>query len=228
MNQNPKRISGPGVEPVTLAEVKSFIKQDGTSDDDLLNSLITASRERIEDYLNRTLICTTWELSRDFFPTASASATYYDDSVLESVIDEYQDESLFYNIAQSSIHLPMGEVTDIDEITYFDKDNNSVSVDNDLFILGNDDAVHLNEAKSWPSMGLLRKSNAVRIVFEAGYGDEASDVPQAIKTSIKMMVQAMYDDPECGCIIDGQMKMLLLPYRIKRKMKAHKRRIERS
>lgn len=49
---------GPFEEPVTLAEVKDWltIDQDYTGDDELLNELITSNRERMEKYLNISLV----------------------------------------------------------------------------------------------------------------------------------------------------------------------------
>lgn len=48
-----------GNEPLTLQEVKDWIKQDGTADDALITSLITQSRELIENYLCASLVSTT-------------------------------------------------------------------------------------------------------------------------------------------------------------------------
>ncbi len=45
-----------GTEELTLEQVKSFIRVDGTTDDALITSLITQSRELIEEYLDRSMI----------------------------------------------------------------------------------------------------------------------------------------------------------------------------
>jgi len=48
-----------GDEPLTLQEVKDWIKQDGDADDALITSLITQARELIENYLGASLVSTT-------------------------------------------------------------------------------------------------------------------------------------------------------------------------
>lgn len=47
------RLSVPALEPVTLAEAKAQLRIDGTEEDLLIASLISAARERVENYTNR-------------------------------------------------------------------------------------------------------------------------------------------------------------------------------
>ena len=51
-----KIFTAEGAEPVTLADVKSWLKIDVPDDDTLLTSLITASRQLCEGFLNMSLI----------------------------------------------------------------------------------------------------------------------------------------------------------------------------
>ena len=46
----------PAAEPVTLAELKTFMRIDGSEDDALIESLIVAARELCESYTGRALI----------------------------------------------------------------------------------------------------------------------------------------------------------------------------
>ena len=56
----------PGVEPLTLEEVKDYLRVDTTSEDDLITSFITAARRQVEARTLRPLITQTWLLSLDF------------------------------------------------------------------------------------------------------------------------------------------------------------------
>lgn len=56
-----KIYSQPATEPVTLAEVKEYLRLDGNDHDALLNSLITSCRQWCEQYQNRAYITQTWE-----------------------------------------------------------------------------------------------------------------------------------------------------------------------
>ncbi len=64
------RVSGPNSEPVTLAEAKLHLRVDGADEDALIGALITAARESAEHQLGRSIIATTWALTRDAFPTS--------------------------------------------------------------------------------------------------------------------------------------------------------------
>lgn len=48
--------SEPAAEPLTLAEVKNFLKIDSTDEDTYLTGLIQAARQAVEKYLGRALI----------------------------------------------------------------------------------------------------------------------------------------------------------------------------
>lgn len=64
------RIAEPGTEPLTLAEVRRWLRIDDgfTADDDDLTDLITAARVQAEHETGRSFISTTWEQVLDAFP----------------------------------------------------------------------------------------------------------------------------------------------------------------
>lgn len=66
-----RKVSGPEIEPVTLAEVRAQLKIDPdiTGDDELLrDTYIPAAREAVEDYCAITLCETYYVLSLETFP----------------------------------------------------------------------------------------------------------------------------------------------------------------
>jgi uncharacterized phiE125 gp8 family phage protein len=71
-----KIVTQPATEPVTLAEVKEYLRLDGSDHDDLLTSLIASARQWCEMYQNRAYITQTWEtwLDRWHFPIRLARA----------------------------------------------------------------------------------------------------------------------------------------------------------
>lgn len=64
------RVTEPVVEPVTIAEAKVHLRIDAdfTDDDLYLQSLITASRYYVENYVDRTLLRTQLRMKLDYFP----------------------------------------------------------------------------------------------------------------------------------------------------------------
>lgn len=61
------RVTPPEIEPVTLAEMKlhSRMFTDITTEDEMVEGLITEAREWVEDYTGRALIDQTWKLTVD-------------------------------------------------------------------------------------------------------------------------------------------------------------------
>lgn len=55
-------IAGPGEEPVSLAEAKTYCRIDGTDEDALLGALIAAARLHVESLTGRALVTQTWRL----------------------------------------------------------------------------------------------------------------------------------------------------------------------
>ena len=64
------RQTPPAVEPVTLAEAKAHLRVDTADDDAYITGLITAAREWVEQYLDRTLVHTQWVMRLDQFPAS--------------------------------------------------------------------------------------------------------------------------------------------------------------
>lgn len=64
------RVAEPIVEPVTVSEAKQHLRIDAdfTDDDLYLQSLITASRYYVENYVDRTLLRTQLRMKLDYFP----------------------------------------------------------------------------------------------------------------------------------------------------------------
>lgn len=58
-----KQTAAPGVEPVTLAEAKAFLRVDTDDEDTFVESLITTSRLHIEAALDLALITQSWRLT---------------------------------------------------------------------------------------------------------------------------------------------------------------------
>jgi len=92
-------ITPPAIEPVSLADVKSAARIDGTEFDAELALIITAMRQDAEHRQGRRLITQTVELVLDAFPTTEdidllipdvqsiASVKYYDTAGAQQTID---------------------------------------------------------------------------------------------------------------------------------------------
>jgi uncharacterized phiE125 gp8 family phage protein len=84
-----RKITDATTEPVTVDEAKNHLRVEHNRDDARIAMFITAARQECEQLLGRTLISTTWELTRDRFdeairlewpPIQSVTSIKYDDA----------------------------------------------------------------------------------------------------------------------------------------------------
>lgn len=154
-------ITGPSVEPATVAEVKLDARIDGGELDETIGLLITSARQSAEEITGRALITQTWELVLDRFP--------FDDRI---------------EIGK----LPISSVT---SVKYYDVDGVLQTLDSSLYAVDVDTLpgwIYPVEGESWPSV--RDEENSVIIRFVAGYGDSASDVPAQIRYWIRAQAAA--------------------------------------
>lgn len=153
-------INPPASEPVTLAEAKLQLRVDGTDDDTLISSLISAARERCEQIIGRSIMPQTWEYVRDCFPICDISLMW---PTLISVT------SIKYIDAENNeITLPV-------EQYLVDKDNEP-------------GRVMIAPGFTWPSTASI--PNAVRVRYQAGYADAGSvpaGIKSWIKLAVQAM-----------------------------------------
>jgi len=62
---NYRLVTAPASEPLTLNEVKLFLRVDDTTEDDFITSLITAARGLVEGHTWMPLISQTWAMQFD-------------------------------------------------------------------------------------------------------------------------------------------------------------------
>lgn len=94
--------AGPSEEPVTLAEVRAFMRLDDTSEDMLVTALITAARATLEAETRRAFVTQQWRLVFDRFPDctivlplAPVSAVSAISLLARTVPDEALDVALY-------------------------------------------------------------------------------------------------------------------------------------
>ncbi len=61
-------LAAPAVEPVSLADMKAFLRVETGDDDDIITALIAGSRIHVEAQTRRALVTQSWRLSRDSWP----------------------------------------------------------------------------------------------------------------------------------------------------------------
>lgn len=69
----PMLIGAPAIEPVSLVEAKSWLREDASDEDQLIQGLIVSARMTLEAYTRRFFVTQTWRLVCDAWPASVAS-----------------------------------------------------------------------------------------------------------------------------------------------------------
>jgi uncharacterized phiE125 gp8 family phage protein len=163
------RVAGPAVEPLTVAEAKLHLRVDISEDDAFIGTLITAAREWVENYLDRTLITTQLILRAAEFPTEELE------------------------LARPPM-VASGTATAV-VITYTLADTTTATLSTALYRVDRTStpgnvAPIING--TWPS-DVIEDANAVAVTYWAGYGPTSASVPATIRHAMLMLIGHWYE-----------------------------------
>lgn len=165
-------LTGPAVEPVTLAEVREQLNHPHTTEDALLTRLIRAARERGERESQRAWLTQTWahRFERWMYPF------------------ELNKPPL-----QSAVTSPPTFV-----ISYVDLDGVTQVVDESRYFVDAPQGdkprkgrVYLAYNQVWPTV--RPQANAITIQAVHGYGDDPDDVPAVLRQALLLDVTMLYE-----------------------------------
>ncbi|MAF43063.1 MAG: hypothetical protein CMI54_02680 [Parcubacteria group bacterium] len=180
----------PAIEPVTLDEMKDFLKVEHTEDDALIFGLIVAARGLAEEYTHRAFISQTLIFQMDAIPS-------------HGVID-----------------LPKAPLQSVTTFQYVDSDGNTQTWGSSNYRVDTvmePGRVTAAYDVSWPTVRAV--TGAVTITYVAGYGSTRNDIPEGIRLAIMLMVSDLYEngsDVVIGASVSNlptTSKTLLNPYR---------------
>lgn len=184
-----ERVSNPDIEPVTLAEMKTHLREFDSVDDMDTNieGLITAGREWAEDFTGRALVDQTWRLTIEQTP----------DTTTDSVSTPARLVGLYIPRAKSEVLLRRSPILTVDEVVTIDAAGAETVVEPETYQL------RLATSK-YPKLVALNtgvwSAEVTQITFRAGYADrlaspqqDATVIPERYKQAIKLWVEANYD-----------------------------------
>lgn len=207
-----KLVTAPAAEPVTLAEVKTYLRIDGSDDDSMLTTFISVARQSIEDYLNRKMITQTWDLWMDSFGSELMFDSLIPDGVTEGKLSEYIK-------VDRSIDVPFYPLQSVTYLKTYDDAGTDYTMSASDYIVDTytePARLALKNDTSWPST-YLRPVNGIQIRFICGYGASGSAVPYPLKQAILEMVGKFYSTRGCEDTSMNSMTMAILsPYRVAR------------
>lgn len=157
--------SAPASEPISTAEAKEWLRIDtaDTSQDTVLGILIQGVRERVEDALNRSLINRTYSL-----------------------------ELNAHDMVDGLVRLQRGPVSSITSVTTYDDTSGSevatVVPTTDYQLVNGHYLVARNDG--WE---VNRTMRAGTVVYVAGYGANATDVPYAVRIALLELLALRFE-----------------------------------
>lgn len=98
------------------------------------------------------------------------------------------------------IKLPRSPLMTVESINYIDTAGDSQTLSTDVYAvdtISEPGEITLKHGQSWPVT--QRIHHAVTIVYTAGYGDEAADVPQRVKQAMLLMISDWFSHRSDSC-----------------------------
>lgn len=165
----------PLIRPITREEVKEHLRIDATntSEDPFIDSLILMATEYFQSRSWRQLITATFTQYFDDFPPNHFEL---DKPPLQSITTiKYQD----INNVQQTLAISVFEVDTFSEVG----------------------RVVLADGESFPEV--FDTINAVQVEYKAGFGDTRDNVPDLIKSTIKLIVAHFYENRDMVRVTQG-------------------------
>lgn len=173
-----KLVTPPAIEPVSLDEMRAWLRMTSSVPTDLdatvIQPLIRAAREWVEEQTERQLITATWRLTlQSFYPDTPRGN------------------------GCGVIRLPRPPLIEVQLLAYTDTDGEPQTVDaEDYEVCTDSEPGQLAPVYGgcWPlAVGGL---NAVQVTYQAGYGALATAVPETLRTVVKMLAAHWFEHPE--------------------------------
>ena len=170
-------VTGPAVEPITLAQAKNHLRVDIPDDDALITTYITAARVACEAFIHGSLITQTWRVSYNGFPDDFLAAIAIPIEPLQSVVSfKWWDQS--YNLTTMTAATPgPGPFLATDYL--LDADSEPARI-----------VPPPNSA--WPGVSLWPVS-PIQITVTAGFGADGTTVPAPYINGMLMCIAHWYE-----------------------------------
>ena len=198
-----KVTTAPTAEPLSLQEVKEYLRVDDATDERVVQPLITAARQFAEEHMNRALMQQTFTL------------------MIDAVID--QDQPLYegmrtapdLNYYKNYIVLPKSPVQSVTSVkTFNDSDEATTMAATKYYVDTQREPARivLRTGETFPTA--LRVANAIEVIYVAGY-TSAFTIPEPIRLGMLQHIAYMYEHR--GDMYEAQgapslMKSLYAPY----------------
>lgn len=153
-------------EPITADDVRTYGRIDTEAEDTLIGTMITTVREAAEAWMGRALITQEITASLDWWPE------------------------------KGIVKLPRPPLIEVASIKTVDEEDTKTTYSTDAYYIRTeiDPGQIVIKTGSTPPINTDRAHGGYEIIYDAGYGDEVVDVPQAIRTGLIEWVLFAYEN----------------------------------
>lgn len=183
----------PAQEPIPLQEMKAHSVIEAADDEALMSGFIIAARRAVENFTHRAMLTKTLVYKIDRFP----------------------------DFSEQVIELPGGKLQAITSIQYVDTAGATQTWAASNYIADTEwetGRIALAFEKTWPTVREWHLP--VTITYTAGFGVDPADVPEELRTAIKMLAAELYEHREESIVgapvasVSLNAKMLAGPHRL--------------
>ena len=154
----PILLAGPALEPLSLEEMRVYLRLETSEEDGLILALIKAARNAVEQGARRALMAQKWRIRLARIPR------------------------------EGQVRFPISPILSLDAVRTFDALGNPVLLDLALFHL--DGGTLCISPNNFPTDGF---ASGLEIDVTAGFGTLATDVPEALRQAMRMLVAHYYE-----------------------------------
>lgn len=166
-------ITPPALEPVTLEEAKLHARVEGTREDALISGFIASARQYAESFTRRALVSQAWKLILDAFPAGE----------------------------RGLLELPRPPLLEVSSVKYLNTDGTEQEWNADAYEVVIEAGPNAERGFLYPKLGASYPTTqgapaAVSVLFVAGYGATAADVPARLRQAVLQGVAELYRNRE--------------------------------
>jgi hypothetical protein len=204
-------VSGPSVEPVTLADAKTQcrVASSITTDDTYIAALIPIARRMVEQATHLRLITQTWDIFLDAWDTLPQQALAYFGAGGQTGITIYGD-----SLSKNLITLPHAPVQSVTWVKYYDTTGTQQTWDASNYIVSVGTPGRIAPKQNLFFPVVASQIDPINVRYVAGFGDDATSVPPEAVHAVKLLVAHLYEhrvavDSETAEIMPGGIADLL-------------------
>ena len=194
----------PTQEPVSLQEVKEYLRVEDNTDERILRPFIQTARNIAEEHLSRSLMQQTLTLFVDAY-----------DELADPLWEGFRTGP-YLNYYKNHIVLPRSPVQSVTAVSTFNDEDTETTFAASRYFVDNvrePSRIVLRQGETFPTA--LRVANAIKVVYVTGYAN-AYAVPEPIRMGMMQHIAYLYehrgDMYEAAAPMPPIVKKLYAPY----------------